>query len=136
MGLFAQALNDLGTYVGGRFGGSFRGLVETAEGGAERLASILAAMPFFGFAVVWYGTSSQALIQQHSPAEMRGRMMSLYTLGSMGTTPLGALIVGAVIAVLLLQGLTGAALGAVLAFGLAALATPMHWWFRLASCAV
>ncbi|MDQ6675094.1 MAG: MFS transporter [Chloroflexota bacterium] len=57
----------------------------------------LAAMPYFGFAVVWYGTSSQTLIQQHSPAEMGGRMMSLYTLGSMGTTPLGALIVGAVI---------------------------------------
>jgi predicted MFS family arabinose efflux permease len=54
-------------------------------------------MPYFGFAVVWYGTSSQTLIQQHSPAEMRGRMMSLYTLGSMGTTPLGALIVGAAI---------------------------------------
>jgi MFS family permease len=37
------------------------------------------------------------LIQQHSPAEMRGRLMSLYTLGSMGTTPVGALIVGAAI---------------------------------------
>src|SRR5438552_2673129 len=57
----------------------------------------LAAMPYFGFAVVFYGTSSQTLIQQHSPAEMGGRMMSLYTLGSMGTTPVGALIVGAAI---------------------------------------
>ena len=47
MGLFAQALNDLGTYVGGRFGGSFRALVEMADGSAERLASILAAMPFY-----------------------------------------------------------------------------------------
>jgi MFS family permease len=57
----------------------------------------LAAMPLFGAAVVWYGASVQAMIQQHSPAEMGGRMMSLYTLGSMGTTPLGALIVGAAI---------------------------------------
>jgi MFS family permease len=57
----------------------------------------LAAMPYFGFAVVWYAATSQALIQQHAPAEMRGRMMSLYTLGSMGTTLVGALIVGAVI---------------------------------------
>jgi MFS-type transporter involved in bile tolerance (Atg22 family) len=57
----------------------------------------LAAMPYFGFAVVWYSASSQAMIQQHSPAEMGGRMMSLYALGSMGTTPLGALIVGAAI---------------------------------------
>ncbi|MBV9170415.1 MAG: MFS transporter [Chloroflexi bacterium] len=57
----------------------------------------LAAMPFFGAAVVWYATSSQAMVQQRSPSEMGGRMMSLYTLGSMGTTPVGALIVGAVI---------------------------------------
>jgi MFS family permease len=57
----------------------------------------LAAMPYFGLVVVWYGATSQALIQQHAPAEMRGRLMSLYTLGSMGTTLVGALIVGAVI---------------------------------------
>jgi len=58
--------------------------------------AFLASMPFFGFVVVWYGTSSQSLVQQHTPPEMGGRMMSLYTLGSMGTTPIGALIVGAV----------------------------------------
>jgi MFS family permease len=57
----------------------------------------LAAMPYFGFAVVWYSTSMQALIQQHSPADMRGRLMSLYMLGSMGTTLLGALIIGAAV---------------------------------------
>jgi len=57
----------------------------------------LAAMPYFGCVVVWYATSSQGMIQQQSPVEMGGRMMSLYTLGSMGTTPLGALIVGAAI---------------------------------------
>ena len=56
----------------------------------------LASMPFFGFAVVSYGATAQALVQQHAPREMVGRMMSLYTLGSMGTTPLGGLIVGLV----------------------------------------
>ena len=56
----------------------------------------LASMPFFGFAVVSYGATAQSLIQQHSPREMVGRMVSLYTLGSMGTTPLGGLIVGLV----------------------------------------
>jgi MFS family permease len=55
----------------------------------------LAAMPYFGFAVVWYTTNSQGMIQQHSPSEMGGRMMSLYTLGSMGTTPIGGLWGGA-----------------------------------------
>lgn len=57
----------------------------------------LASMPYFGLVVVSYVTVSQALVQQQSPAEMSGRLMSLYTLGSMGTTPIGALIVGAVI---------------------------------------
>ena len=47
MGLFAQALNDLGAYVDTRFGGSFRGLVSAAEGSAERLVSLLAEMPFY-----------------------------------------------------------------------------------------
>ena len=54
-------------------------------------------MPYFGFVVVWYVTSSQALVQQRAPAEMAGRVMTLYTLGAMGTTPIGALIVGVVI---------------------------------------
>ena len=57
-------------------------------------AFYLACMPVFGFMVVSYSTSAQALVQQHAPREMTGRMMSLYTLGSMGTTPLGGLIVG------------------------------------------
>ena len=56
----------------------------------------LASMPFFGFAVVAYGAMAQSLVQQHAPREMVGRMMSLYTLGSMGTTPIGGLIVGLV----------------------------------------
>jgi MFS family permease len=60
-------------------------------------AFFLASMPYFGFVVVCYTVSSQTLIQQHSPRAMTGRMMSLYTLGTMGTTPLGGLIVGWVI---------------------------------------
>ena len=60
-------------------------------------AVFLASMPFFGFVVVSYTTSTQALVQQHSPREMAGRMMSLYTLGTMGTTPLGGLVIGWVI---------------------------------------
>jgi hypothetical protein len=47
MGLFSRALNDLGTYVTDRFGGSFRTLVDEAEGSAERLLGILAEMPFY-----------------------------------------------------------------------------------------
>jgi MFS family permease len=56
----------------------------------------IASMPFFGFAVVSYTATAQSLVQRQAPREMVGRMMSLFSLGSMGTTPLGALIVGLV----------------------------------------
>jgi MFS family permease len=60
-------------------------------------AAFLAGMPFFGAAVVGYTATAQSLTQRQAPREMVGRMMSLFTLGSMGTTPLGGLIVGLVI---------------------------------------
>src|SRR5207237_2964134 len=47
MTLFSRALNDLGTYVLDRFGGSFRALVTAADSSAERLLAILAEMPFY-----------------------------------------------------------------------------------------
>jgi MFS family permease len=58
--------------------------------------AFLASMPFFGAAVVAYTATAQSLTQRQAPREMVGRMMSLFTLGSMGTTPLGGLIVGLV----------------------------------------
>ena len=54
-------------------------------------------MLYFGLAVVYYTTVSQSLIQQSTPPELIGRVMSLFMLGTMGTTPLGGLIVGLVI---------------------------------------
>jgi MFS family permease len=47
--------------------------------------------------VVWYSVSMQALIQQSAPREMAGRVMNLYILGTMGTTPLGGLLVGFIV---------------------------------------
>ncbi len=47
MGLFAEALRDLGAWLGTRFGGRFEGPVEEAGGSAERLAELLAEMPFY-----------------------------------------------------------------------------------------
>ena len=45
MDLFAQALHQLAKFVTAR--GAFRSLVDSAEGSAERLASMLAEMPFY-----------------------------------------------------------------------------------------
>jgi hypothetical protein len=47
MGLFARALNDLGSWLLERFGGDFAGPVEAADHRAEALVGLLAEMPFF-----------------------------------------------------------------------------------------
>ena len=58
------------------------------------LALFLAGMPYFGAAVVSYTTVTQSLLQQHTPLEKQGRIMSLFMLGTMGTTPVGGLVTG------------------------------------------
>jgi hypothetical protein len=47
MGLFSRALNDVGNLVANSYGGSFRRLVDAADGSAERLVPLLAEMPFY-----------------------------------------------------------------------------------------
>lgn len=47
MGLFSQALNDLGKLVERDYGGSFRAMVDAAQGSGERLARTLSSMPLF-----------------------------------------------------------------------------------------
>jgi MFS family permease len=88
-------------------------------------AFYLAAMPFFGFMVVWYSTSTQTLLQQHAPRAMAGRMMGLFTLGTMGTTPLGGLLVGWVADAASPRASVGLGAGSALLVGLTLLAR----WF-------
>ena len=47
MARFTEALNDLGRYLLDRFGGAFTALVRAADGSAEQLVRLLAAMPLF-----------------------------------------------------------------------------------------
>lgn len=47
LALFAASLNDLGEFLARRHAGSFAGLVEAAEGSAERLVRALAEMTLF-----------------------------------------------------------------------------------------
>jgi hypothetical protein len=47
MGLFAEALRDLGRFVGERFGGRFEDLVGSAAGSAATLVETLAEMPLY-----------------------------------------------------------------------------------------
>jgi MFS family permease len=72
------------------------GATLAANGLAPNLGIFIACMPFFGVAVVSYQTIGQSLVQQHTPPAMIGRVMSLYVLGTIGTTPIGAMITGVI----------------------------------------
>jgi MFS family permease len=62
--------------------------------GSPTLLLFLVGMPFFGLVVVIYQTVAQSLVQQHTPLDKQGRIMSLFMLGTMGTTPVGGLLTG------------------------------------------
>jgi len=55
----------------------------------------LAAIAFFGWSFMVQANTSNALIQAEVPDELRGRVMSLFTLTFMGGMPLGSLLAGA-----------------------------------------
>lgn len=56
MDRFATALADLGRLVGEHHGGSFTALVGAADGSADRLVGLLAALPFFRDEAAYRGT--------------------------------------------------------------------------------
>jgi hypothetical protein len=68
---FTEALHQLGSYLSERFGGSFVRLIEAAGGSAERLAGILAAMPYFQD-VTYYGALAVPLYKraQITPSDL------------------------------------------------------------------
>ena len=49
-----------------------------------------------GYAGVTFGTTANSLVQLTVPDELRGRVMSLYVLLFIGSTPLGAFIIGTI----------------------------------------
>lgn len=55
MRLYHQALTDLGTFLIERFGGRFDALIAAAGGRAQRLADLLAEMPYFRDVADYHG---------------------------------------------------------------------------------
>jgi MFS family permease len=51
-------------------------------------------MPFFGAVVVFYQSVSQVVVQQNTPNGMHGRMMSLLSVGTLGTGAVGGIATG------------------------------------------
>jgi predicted MFS family arabinose efflux permease len=64
---------------------------------APSLVFAIVAMVPMGFCSIAMVASANSLIQLHSDPAYRGRVMSLYSLAFLGTTPIGALIVSLVI---------------------------------------
>lgn len=61
---------------------------------APNLWLALIAVFLVGASVITYTSFSQALLQLRASPEMRGRVMSLWTVGMLGSTPVGGFIIG------------------------------------------
>lgn len=61
---------------------------------APSLTLFLIWAPIFGFSIGAYQTTLQASVQRATAPAMMGRVSSLLVLGSVGTTPIGSVIVG------------------------------------------
>jgi MFS family permease len=105
---FAHAANAVGAVAGGVFVGRKvhvreRHVVWWCLGlSAAMLAvvplsgvtQLLVLAPALGLAIGGYQASIASFIQLHAQPHMLGRMLSLMTMGSMGTTAIGAVLVG------------------------------------------
>ncbi|MBX6771908.1 MAG: MFS transporter [Chloroflexi bacterium] len=63
---------------------------------ARILAASLACLVFLGFFMIVYLTNANTIIQLLVPDDLRGRVMSIWTLVSFGLTPIGSLLAGAI----------------------------------------
>ncbi|MDT3396545.1 MFS transporter [Streptomyces sp. B1866] len=71
------------------------GALEAATGWAPGYAAAAALLFLTGFAALYFAQAANHRIQLGSAPEFRGRVLALYTLILQGSTPLGALLVGA-----------------------------------------
>jgi hypothetical protein len=69
----------------------------------ERFAVASALLSIIGLATLSFIGSSNILLQTLAPNEIRGRVISVYSMILLGFVPLGALLVGSVAAVLELR---------------------------------
>jgi MFS family permease len=74
-------------------GGAF-GAIYMAVGFVPWFGAAMALLAVLGFASLVFSSASNSTLQLGSPDYLRGRVMSVYTLLVMGSTPIGALITG------------------------------------------
>jgi MFS family permease len=106
-----QAIGGIGSVLGGLVVGAVHrtttrvlGLAAIAFG--VTIAATAVAPVIAGFALLWFPlgvasatftTVDQTLLQRTSEPQYQGRVMSLFTIAWMGTTPVGGLIAGALV---------------------------------------
>jgi MFS family permease len=106
-----QAVGGVGSVLGGLAAGSLYrpttrvlGLVAVVFGACIALTALAPSVALF--AVLWlplgissavFSTVDQSVLQREAAPEYQGRVMSLFTIAWMGTTPIGGLIAGAII---------------------------------------
>ncbi len=112
--------------IGGALLGAFSVAAGVAASGDSVLAVPLTALALFGagFGAISMAATANASIQTTTPPALRGRVMSVYTTVFAGSTPIGGLATGAVVAAL---GATGA-LGVAGALAVAAAAYAAYRW--------
>ncbi len=77
-----------------------------------------------GFAGVIFGTTANSLVQLNTPDELRGRVMGLYTLLFIGSTPVGAFLIGS------LSNFIGVSLTLLICALLCAIGVVVAWLYR------
>ena len=112
--------------IGGALLGAFSVAAGAAASSTGSLAVPLTALALFGagFGAISMAATANASIQTTTPPALRGRVMSVYTTVFAGSTPIGGLATGAVVAAL---GATGA-LGVAGALAVAAATYAAYRW--------
>ncbi len=72
------------------------GIAEVLLGGARQFAVALGLLAASGFAMIFFTTLANTVLQTSSPDALRGRVMSVYATVFAGTTPIGSLLIGGV----------------------------------------
>jgi MFS family permease len=72
------------------------GVAEVAAALANAMPLALSAMFVIGFGAIAMAATANTSIQLRAPDGLRGRVMSVYTVVFVGSTPLGGLIIGAI----------------------------------------
>ncbi len=77
-------------------GAVIMGLAEVAAAFTHAMPLALAAMFAVGFGAIGMAATANTTIQMRTPDVLRGRVMSVYTVVFVGSTPVGGLLAGAV----------------------------------------